>query len=81
MDAADRLLNNERLVTHGNLEEDQLFVKPQAGGVKCDIVNECKVFIKAEDGTGEAAVNTFSAMLPQKSGLLFVPLPLIWKIG
>ncbi|KAJ8731945.1 hypothetical protein PYW08_014675 [Mythimna loreyi] len=64
MDAADRLLNNERLVTQGNLEEDQLFVKPQASGVKCDIVNECKVFIKAEDGGGDAPVKTFGAMLP-----------------
>ncbi|KAJ8732833.1 hypothetical protein PYW07_015432 [Mythimna separata] len=66
MDAADRLLNNERLVTHSNLEEDQLFVKPQASGAKCDIVNECKVFIKAEDGGGDAPVNTFGAMLPHK---------------
>ncbi|KAF9407806.1 hypothetical protein HW555_012303 [Spodoptera exigua] len=65
MDAADRLLNNERLGAQ-NLEEDQLLRKPQPG-VKSDLVNECKVFIKAEDGSGDAQVNTFAAMIPKQS--------------
>lgn len=65
MDAADRLLNNERLGAH-NLEEDQLLKKSQPG-VKSDLVNECKVFIKAEDGSGDGQVNTFAAMIPKQS--------------
>ncbi|XP_047020011.1 traB domain-containing protein-like [Helicoverpa zea] len=69
MDAADRLLNNERLVTRSDLEEDQLFVKPQSSGVNVDIVNECKVFIKAEDGSGDAQVSTTAAMLPGPSAI------------
>lgn len=62
MDAADHLLN-DRLVNH-NLEEDQLL----PSGVKCDLVNECKIFIKAEDGSGDAHVNATNIMMPEQSG-------------
>lgn len=68
MEAADRLLNNDKPVNHNNLEEDQLFLKQKPPGVKCDIVNECKVFIKAEDGSGDAKLNITNAMMPEKSG-------------
>ncbi|XP_075970720.1 traB domain-containing protein-like [Anticarsia gemmatalis] len=64
MDVADRLLtnSNDRLVTHGDLEEDKLTLTGKPSGVKCDIVNECKVFIKAEDGGGDAHLNHSGAV-------------------
>ncbi|CAH0627028.1 unnamed protein product [Chrysodeixis includens] len=67
MEAADRLLNNDKPVNHSNIEEDQLFLKNKPPAVKCDLVNECKVFIKAEDGSGDAQLNITNAMMPEKS--------------
>ncbi|CAB3243060.1 unnamed protein product [Arctia plantaginis] len=62
MDAADRLLHNDRLVTR-ELEDDQLLLTAKTSGVKCDIINECKVFLKAEDGGGDAQLNTTATMI------------------
>lgn len=47
MDAAENLLKHEKVA----LDED--LTKPNVSGVKCDIVNECQMFIKAEDGGGD----------------------------
>ncbi|KPJ09746.1 TraB domain-containing protein [Papilio machaon] len=38
-----------------NLEKEQLLMNQKPPGVKCDIVNECQMFLKAEDGGGDGA--------------------------
>lgn len=53
MEATDRLLGKESV----NLEDERLAMRSKAPGVKCDIVNECQMFIKAEDGSGDAHVS------------------------
>lgn len=65
MDAADRLLHSDRLVTS---EEDKLLLNAKTSGVKCDIINECKVFLKAEDGGGDAQLNTTATMTQDNQG-------------
>lgn len=51
MDPTDSLLKQE--TTKVGLEEHDL-LKTKPAGVKLDIVNECQMFIKAEDGGGDA---------------------------
>lgn len=66
MDAADRLLSNDRAVAHQDLDEDKLLLNAKPSGVKCDIVNECKVFLKAEDGGGDAQLSATGAMVQER---------------
>lgn len=61
MDPVDRLLNSDKLVM-GDSGEDRLLGNTKPPGVKCDIVNECKVFLKAEEGGGDADLNATSNM-------------------
>ncbi|XP_049866538.1 traB domain-containing protein-like isoform X2 [Pectinophora gossypiella] len=68
MDAADSLLN--RVSPGRELEVDQEFLKPKPPG-KCDIVNECQTFLKAEDGSGDAH-NITSNMRPKDEKPKFV---------
>ncbi|CAB3238161.1 unnamed protein product [Arctia plantaginis] len=51
------------LVTR-ELEDDQLLSNAKTSGVKCDIIiNECKVFLEAEDGGGDVQFNTTATMI------------------
>lgn len=54
MDPTDNLLKQETLTKVG-LEEHNLKGKPAEA--KLDIVNECQMFLKAEDGGGDAHFN------------------------
>lgn len=50
----DSLTNNDTSSLNSNLEKEQLLMTQRPPGVKCDIVNECQMFLKAEDGGGDA---------------------------
>lgn len=56
MDPSDRLLTGVESAPSGEIEEN-LLLKPKPSGVKCDIVNECQMFLKAEDGGGDTHLN------------------------
>ncbi|CAH3818308.1 traB domain-containing protein-like isoform X1 [Pieris brassicae] len=58
-------------------ERDLLINQPQKGvGVKCDIVNECQMFLKAEEGGGDAhSIMHDPASATDKSKNNFVPVP------
>ncbi|XP_023951439.2 traB domain-containing protein [Bicyclus anynana] len=49
-------------------EREQLLIGPSKPNVKCDIVNECQMFLKAEDGGGDAHTNMNQNIAPEKSG-------------
>ncbi|XP_061710088.1 traB domain-containing protein-like isoform X1 [Cydia pomonella] len=67
MDAADTLLSDSVAGKQG-LEEEELLLKPNPKpNVKCDLVNECKVFIRAEDGGGDTHLNITGNMGPGTS--------------
>ncbi|XP_072940261.1 traB domain-containing protein-like isoform X1 [Epargyreus clarus] len=57
MDASESLLKQDPMIQRGDIEQEQLFLKPAPSGVRCDIVNECQMFLKAEDGGGDAHAN------------------------
>lgn len=61
MDAADGLLSKDRLAPR-DVEEDPLLLAAKPSGVRCDIVNECKVLLQAEDGSGDAPLNVTGTM-------------------
>ncbi|KAI5645311.1 traB family domain-containing protein [Phthorimaea operculella] len=60
MDTADSML---RAVPGSKSEEDQP-LKRSKPSAKCDIVNECQTFIKAEDGSGDASNITSNMVGP-----------------
>ncbi|XP_053602701.1 traB domain-containing protein isoform X2 [Plodia interpunctella] len=67
MEATDRLLGKE------SLDSDKLAGKVRTSGVKCDIVNECQMCIKAEDGGGDVHLNAVDkAVLGNKDKPKFV---------
>ncbi|XP_013178245.1 PREDICTED: traB domain-containing protein-like [Papilio xuthus] len=47
-------IKNDKSSLGTNLEKEQLLMNQKPPGVKCDIVNECQMFLKAEDGGGDA---------------------------
>ncbi|XP_059052373.1 traB domain-containing protein-like [Achroia grisella] len=53
MSSSDLILGNKKL----NMDEDPLLLKTKTPGLKCDIVNECQMFLKAEDGSGDSDLN------------------------
>lgn len=67
MDPTDCLLKEETLPSKVGLEEHDL-LKPKPPGVKLDIVNECQMFIKAEDGGGDAYLNLNDQSEKEKHG-------------
>lgn len=56
MDSTNRLLKGAEVVPNLGAEE-KLLEKPKPSGVKCDIVNECQMFINAEDGGGDTRLH------------------------
>lgn len=58
MDAADHLLKRETISSDNDMDEDKLLLKPNLTRTKCDIVNECQMFLKAEDGGGDAQMKS-----------------------
>ncbi|XP_047506939.1 traB domain-containing protein-like isoform X1 [Pieris napi] len=60
-----------------NSERDLLINQTQKGvGVKCDIVNECQMFLKAEEGGGDAhSIMHDPTSATDKSKNNFVPVP------
>ncbi|KAL0892054.1 hypothetical protein ABMA27_015276 [Loxostege sticticalis] len=62
MDPADHLIKHEKI----SLEEDPILRQPNVSGVKCDIVNECQMFLRAEDGGGDAHMSLSENMLRDK---------------
>ncbi|KAG6446367.1 hypothetical protein O3G_MSEX004441 [Manduca sexta] len=64
MDAADVILKNDKIKPSVDLEEDPLLLRPHTSTV--NIINECQMFIKAEDGGGDAHMNLTDNM-PQES--------------
>lgn len=67
MDSSNSLLNR---VEYGEqLSEEQLFGE-QKPTPKCDLINECQAFLKAEDGGGDAQLTTNATTVPQKYGEL-----------
>ncbi|XP_013189546.2 traB domain-containing protein isoform X2 [Amyelois transitella] len=67
MEASDRLLGT------GGVSKDKQSANIKPSRVKCDIVNECQIFIKAEDGSGDAPMNvTDKAVLSKKGSPKFV---------
>ncbi|KAJ2939679.1 hypothetical protein O0L34_g14398 [Tuta absoluta] len=64
MDTAHSIL---RAVPGSKSEEDQLLKKSKPFA-KCDIVNECQTFIKAEDGSGDASNLTNNMVGPSSEG-------------
>ncbi|XP_047986525.1 traB domain-containing protein-like [Leguminivora glycinivorella] len=67
MDAADSLLSNS-VAGKQVLEEEESLLKPSPKpNVKSDLVNECKVFIRAEDGGGDTHLNITGNMRPGPS--------------
>ncbi|KAL0840256.1 hypothetical protein ABMA28_015541 [Loxostege sticticalis] len=62
MDPADHLIKHEKI----SLEEDPILRQPNVSGVKCDIVNECQMFLRAEDGGGDAQMSLSENMLRDK---------------
>lgn len=67
MDPADHLIKHEKI----SLEEDPILRQPNVSGVKCDIVNECQMFLRAEDGGGDAHMSLSENMLRDKDGKIF----------
>lgn len=53
--ATDSLLEQQKISPKLTSEEHNL--KPKVPGVKLDILNECQMFLKAEDGGGDAQMN------------------------
>ncbi|XP_068630324.1 traB domain-containing protein-like isoform X2 [Battus philenor] len=47
------MIRNDNSSLGNNLEKEQLLMGQKPPGVKCDIVNECQMFLKAEDGGGD----------------------------
>ncbi|CAH2075395.1 unnamed protein product, partial [Iphiclides podalirius] len=50
----DTYMKNDISSLSNNLEKEQLLMAQKPPGVKCDILNECQMFLKAEDGGGDA---------------------------
>lgn len=70
MDASESLLKQDTVIQRGDLEQEQLFLKPAPSGVRCDIVNECQMFLKAEDGGGDAHTSVPEEANAGTSGML-----------
>lgn len=66
MDAADRLLQNDEHKPRDN--SDGIIFAPPKPSVKRDITNECQLFIKAEDGGGDASIKINENMPGENSG-------------
>ncbi|XP_034824519.1 traB domain-containing protein isoform X1 [Maniola hyperantus] len=49
-------------------EKEQLLIGPSKPNVRCDIVNECQMFLKSEEGGGDAHTNMNQNIAPQISG-------------
>ncbi|CAH2230520.1 jg18622 [Pararge aegeria aegeria] len=49
-------------------EREQLLIGSSKPNVQCDIVNECQMFLKAEDGGGDAHKSMNQKIAPEKSG-------------
>ncbi|XP_026751064.1 traB domain-containing protein-like [Galleria mellonella] len=58
MNTTDLALGNKNL----NMDEDPLLMKSKSPGLKCDILNECQMFLKAEDGSGDTHINTVGSV-------------------
>lgn len=68
MDAADALLSNKGVAAKQDLGEQDLLLKSKPKpDVTCDIVNECQMFMRAEDGGGDGQHNTSANMHPGTS--------------
>ncbi|XP_073951569.1 traB domain-containing protein-like [Choristoneura fumiferana] len=68
MDAADALLSNKGVATKQDLGEQDLLLKSKPKpDVTCNIVNECQMFMRAEDGGGDGQHNTTANMNPGTS--------------
>lgn len=54
------------------IEREQLLAHQTKPAVPCDIVNECQMFLKAEEGGGDAHVNMKENVEAGQSGNIIV---------
>lgn len=72
MDSADHLLQSGTKSSGKDLDEEKLLLKPNTTRTKCDIVNECQIFIKAEDGSGDAQMKSTNNLKQGENGKIIL---------
>lgn len=62
MDTADHLMKSDKLASGNDFDNEPILLQSKQPGVKCDIVNECQMFLRAEEGGGDAHVSLVENM-------------------